>query len=229
MSPFGGDARGYGAGSALRKLAAALVALAALAGGAAAEVRILALGNSLTAGFGLPEDQGFVPRLDAWLAAHGAPDVTIVNGGVSGDTSAGGLARTGWALEDDIDGVILELGANDMLRGIDPGVTQANLDGILTEIGDRGLPAIVAGLPAPPNYPPDYRKAYKAMFRDLATEHGAIYYSSFLAGMGQGRSIREIMRLMQSDGLHPNAAGVQAIVDHIGPVVLELVAEARDR
>jgi acyl-CoA thioesterase I len=229
MSPFGGDARGYGPRSAPAKLAAALAALVMLAGAAAAEVRILALGDSLTAGYGVPDGHGFVPRLDAWLAAHGAEDAVIVNGGVSGDTTAGGLARIDWALGDDIDGVLVELGANDMLRGIDPAVTRANLDGILTAIEARGLPAILAGLPAPPNYPADFRRAYKAMFRELAEEHGAIYYSSFLGGLGQGRSIREIMRLFQDDGLHPNADGVQAIVDHIGPVVLELVEEARDR
>jgi acyl-CoA thioesterase I len=224
-----GTVRGYGAVRALRNLGLAIAVLVGVAGAASAEVRILAFGDSLTAGFGLPDGAGFVPRLEAWLADHGAGDVTVVNGGVSGDTSAGGLARIGWALGDDIDGVIVELGANDMLRGIDPGVTQANLDGILTEIDAAGLPAILAGLPAPPNYPEDYRRAYKAMFRDLAREHGAIYYSSFLAGMGQGRSVRQIMRLMQSDGLHPNADGVAAIVDHIGPVVLELVAAARQR
>jgi len=229
MNPFGGDARGYGVRSVAAKLAAALLALLALAGGAAAEVRILAFGDSLTAGYGVPDGEGFVPRLDAWLAAHGAADVVVVNGGVSGDTSAGGLARIDWALEDDVDGVIVELGANDMLRGIDPGVTRANLDGILTAIEAEGLPAILAGMPAPANYPEDYRKAYKGMFRELAAEHGAIYYSSFFGGLGQGRSIREIMRLFQSDGLHPNPDGVQAIVDHIGPVVLELVAEARER
>ena len=227
MSPFRGDARGYGPSSAPAKLAATLAALVLLAGAAAAEVRLLALGDSLTAGYGLPDGEGFVPRLEAWLAANGAPDVVIVNGGVSGDTSAGGLARIDWALGDDIDGVIVELGANDMLRGIDPAVTRENLDGILDAIDARGLPAIVAGLPAPPNYPADFRKAHKSMFRDLAREHGAIYYSSFLAGLGQGRGIREIMLLFQDDGLHPNAEGVQAIVDHIGPVVLELGAEAR--
>jgi acyl-CoA thioesterase-1 len=229
MSPFGGDARGYGPRSATAKLAAILAALLALAGAAVAEVRILALGDSLTAGYGVPDGEGFVPRLDAWLAEHRAEDVVIVNGGVSGDTTAGGLARIDWALQDEIDGVIVELGANDMLRGIDPGVTRANLDGILTAIDARGLPAILAGLPAPPNYPADYRRAYKAMFRDLAEAHGAIYYSSFFAGMAEGRNVPQIMFLFQSDRLHPNARGVQAIVDHIGPVVLELVAEARER
>jgi acyl-CoA thioesterase I len=102
-----------------------------------------------------------------------------------------------------------------------------NLDGILTAINRRGLPVILAGLPAPVNYGEDYRKAFKATYRDLAKAHGAIYYGSFLAGMDQGRSVRQIMGLMQPDGIHPNAAGVQAIVEHIGPVVLKLVAEAR--
>ena len=125
--------------------------------------------------------------------------------------------------------VIVALGANDMLRGIDPGVTEANLDGILTEIDDRGLPAVVAGIPAPANYPRGLSSGLAAMFRDLAEKHGAIYYSSFLGGLGEGRSMREVTRLMQPDGLHPNAEGVQAIVDHIGPVILELLAEVRQR
>ena len=106
--------------------------------------------------------------------------------------------------------MIVELGANDMLRGIDPGATRANLDGILD--GDRRPRAAgaLAGIPAPPNYAEDYREAFKAMFRDLAAEHDAIYYSSFLGGMAEGRSMREIIRLMQPDGLHPNAEGVAA-------------------
>jgi acyl-CoA thioesterase-1 len=218
---------GYGAWRGLRNL---LITLAlVMAAPAAAEIRVLAFGDSLTQGFGLPEDQGFVPQLQAWLRENGVVDVVVVNGGVSGDTTAGGLQRIDWSLGDDIDAVIVELGANDMLRGIDTRVTRANLDGILTAIAARGLPAILAGLPPPPNWGEDYRRAFKAMYRDLAAKHGAIYYSSFLGGMGQGRSIQEIMRLMQPDGLHPNAAGVEAIVEHIGPVVLELVAEARLR
>jgi len=227
MDPFG-DAGGYGVfGRLAKRLAAALALGLLVAAPATAEVRIVALGDSLTAGFGLPEAEGFVPRLDAWLAAQGAADVTVVNAGVSGDTSAGGLARVDWALAEGADAVIVELGANDMLRGIDPAVTRENLAGILDAIEAKGLPAILAGIPAPPNYPADYRKAWKAMFRDLARSHDAIYYPSFLAGLGEGRSIRQIMRLFQSDGLHPNAEGVQAIVDDIGPVVLELAAKAR--
>jgi acyl-CoA thioesterase I len=217
----------YGAGAMWRNLAMCCLLLLVAAPAARAEVRILAFGDSLTQGYGLPEAEGFVPRLQAWLNAHGAGDVTVINAGVSGDTTAGGLARIGWSLGDDVDGVIVALGGNDLLRGIDPAETRANLDGILSEIEARGLPMILAGLPAPPNYGEAYRKAFHAMFRDLAEEHGAVYYRSFLAGMGQGRSVRQVMRLMQSDGLHPNAAGVQAIVDHIGPLVLDLVEAAR--
>lgn len=213
-----------------RLLAAGAVAFAlGSAGPAAAEVRLLAFGDSLTAGFGVPEADGFVPRLEAWLHANGAPDVTVVNAGVSGETSADGLARIGGALTPDIDGVILELGANDVLRGLDPRVTRRNLDAILDAIDAHRLPVLVTGIPAPPFRPDAERRAWKAVFRDVAAGHGALYYPSFLAGMGQGRSVPEIMRLMQRDGIHPNRAGVRAIVEHIGPAVLELVALARER
>ena len=154
---------GHAARCATSPLAAA--ALLALAGSAAADVRILAFGDSLTAGYGLPEADGFVPQLQAWLHANGAPDVTVINAGVSGDTTAGGLARIDWTLGDPVDGVIVELGANDMLRGLDMGAMRKNLDGILTAIDAKGLPVLLAGLPAPPNYPEDYRKAFKAAFR----------------------------------------------------------------
>lgn len=214
----------YGALARLRNLA---LALALMAVPAAAEVRILALGDSLTAGYGVPEGEGFVPQLQAWLRAHGAADVVVVKGGVSGDTTAGGLARVNWALQDDIDAVIVELGANDMLRGVDPAVTRANLDAILDAIGAKGLPSIVAGLPAPPNYGEEYRKAFRANFRTVAEEHEAIFYPSFFRGLGEGRSIPQIMRLFQQDGLHPNADGVAAIVGDIGPVVLDLIAAVK--
>jgi acyl-CoA thioesterase-1 len=206
----------------------ALVLASALAAAtpALAEVRILAFGDSLTAGFGLAEGEGFVPQLEAWLHAHGAPDVTVINGGVSGDTTAGGLARLDWALEGDVDAVIVALGANDMLRGLDTGAMRDNLDAILDAIDARGLPGLLAGLPAPPNYGPEYRKAFKAAFRELAAEHDAIYVSSFLGGMS-GRSVREVLALMQDDGMHPNARGVEANVATIGPAVLELVERAR--
>lgn len=221
-------ARAYGALGRIRNLGLAVIVMAAAALPALAEpVRILAFGDSLTAGYGLPEDMGFVPQLNAWLAAHGAADVTVVNAGVSGETSAGGLARIDWALGDPVDGVILELGANDLLRGLDPAGTRKNLDGILTAIGKRDLPVILAGVPVPPNFGAEYQAAFKAIYPDLAAQHGAILYPSFFKGLGQGRGMMEIMGLFQGDGLHPNARGVEAIVADIGPVVLDLVARAR--
>ena len=195
---------------------------------AAAEVTILAFGNSLTQGYGLPESDGFVPQLQRWLDANGAGDVTLINAGVSGDTTAGGLSRIAWSLDDSVDGVIVALGGNDVLRGLQPDQIRANLDGILTEIDKRDLPVILAGLPAPPNYGSEYQTAFRAIFPDLAEKHGAIYYKSFLGGLGDGRNMLQVMGLFQSDGIHPNAEGVTAIVEHIGPVVLDLAAEARE-
>jgi acyl-CoA thioesterase-1 len=213
----------------MRNLVLALAALLALAQAAAAEIRILAFGDSLTAGFGLPEGEGFVPQLQAWLRANGAPDATVLNAGVSGDTTAGGLARIDWALGDDADAVIVELGANDMLRGLDVAEMRANLDGILDAIDARKLPALLAGIPAPPNLGADYARSFKATFKDLAAEHDAIYVGSFLSGMGRSGSVREVMRLMQRDGLHPTAEGVRLNVEAIGPSVLKLVERARAR
>ncbi len=204
--------------------ALAFVALAPAV--ARAEVTILAFGDSLTAGAGLVEAEGFVPQMQDWLHRHGAGDVTLINGGVSGDTSAGGLARIDWALTPEVDGVIVELGANDMLRGLSMAKMRTNLDAILDRIDAKGLPALLAGLPAPPNYPKDYQKAFKDAFRDLAAKHQAIYVSSFFAGMS-GKGMGQVMAMMQPDGLHPNAKGVAANVEAIGPSVLELVKLAR--
>ncbi|MFO1144342.1 MAG: arylesterase [Amaricoccus sp.] len=228
MSPSAGGCvpGAYGARVFLRKFALALALALAAAAPALADVRILAFGDSLTAGAGLPEADGFVPQLQAWLHANGAPDVTVINAGVSGDTSAGGLARIDWALNDDVDGVIVELGANDMLRGLSMAKMRTNLDGILDRIDAKGLPALLAGLPAPPNYPKDYQKAFKDAFKDLAAEHDAIYVSSFFGGMS-GKGMAQVVALMQPDGIHPNADGVKANVAAIGPAVLELVKRAR--
>lgn len=202
-----------------------------VAGPALADVRILAFGDSLTAGYGLPPEEGFAPRLQAWLADHGAADVLVINAGVSGDTTAGGLARIDWTLSDPAnpaDAVIVELGANDLLRGLDPAQAKANLDGILAAIQAKGLPVLLTGVPVPGNFGPDYQAAFKALYPDLAEKYGAILYRSFFSGMGKGRSPAEVMALMQRDGLHPNAEGVEAIVAGIGPSVLELVERARD-
>lgn len=220
----------YGLAGALRNLAftiALATTSAAAAPLAAQPVTLVAFGDSLTHGYGLPEEEGFVPRLQSWLRANGAPDVTVVNAGVSGDTSAGGLARIDWTLSEPADALILALGANDVLRGIDPDVTRANLDGILTATDARGLPVLLAGIPAPGNYGPDYQARFDAIFPDLAAKHGAILYPNFLAGLGDRPDLTTVGPLMQPDGLHPNAAGVTAVVAAIGPAALELVAAAR--
>ena len=210
----------------LRAVVAA-ACLAACAGPAPAEVRILAFGDSLTQGYGLPEELGFVPQLQAWLDGMGADDVELVNAGVSGDTTAGGRARIAWSLTDEVDAVIVALGGNDMLRGLDPGMVRENLDAILDAIDARGLPVLLAGIPATPNWGEDYAQAFEAMYRELAAEHDAIYYPSFLGGMTRGRSLADALALMQPDGIHPTADGVVEIVEDIGPSVLELAEAAR--
>lgn len=218
----------YGVARRLCNALAALLLVLTACGSAAAEVRILAFGDSLTQGYGLPQEEGFVPVLQEWLRTHGADDVVVINGGVSGDTTAGGLNRIGWALSEDVDGVIVALGGNDLLRGLDVSQMRQNLDGILTAIDAKGVPAILAGLPAPVNYGKEYAQEFRQMFVDLAETHDVILYPSFVGGMGNGRNMFQVMRLMQRDGIHPNAKGVQANVDMIGPEVLELVRLARN-
>ncbi len=190
------------------------------AGVAQAQQRVVAFGDSLTAGFGLPVEEGFVPQLEAWLQAQGA-DVVVVNAGVSGDTTSGGLARVDWVLGEGADLVILELGANDMLRGVAPSVARANLDAILADITGRGIKVLVAGMLAPPNYGVEYRAEFDAIFPELAQKYGAALYPFFLMGLGQADGLMAFYALLQSDGMHPNAEGVKLIVEDIGPMVLE--------
>ncbi len=194
---------------------------------AAETVTIAALGDSLTHGYGLPPEEGFTVRLEEWLNARGA-DVVIVNAGVSGDTTAGGKARLDWTLTPEIDAVIVELGANDMLRGFDPALTRANLDAILEGVAARGLPALLAGIRAPSNYGPDFKRDFDAIYPDLAAKHGALLYPDFFAGLDAEADIEAARKLMQSDGIHPNAEGVERIVADIGPLVAELARRARE-
>lgn len=189
---------------------------------AGAATRIIAFGDSLTAGYGLPPEEGFVPKLNAWLAAHGA-DAVVVNAGVSGDTTAGGLARLGWTLGEPADAMILELGANDMLRGLDPAAARANLDQILAAVTGKGMRVLIAGVPVIGNYGPEYQASFRAIYPDLAQKYGAALYPSFFAGITKDRSPEAARALIQADGLHPNAAGVAAIVEDIGPEVLKLL------
>lgn len=183
-------------------------------------LRLIAFGDSLTHGFGLDQGDGFVPQLDAWLAAQGHPEIEVVNMGVSGDTTAGGKARLGWALGDGADALILELGGNDMLRGVDPAVSRANLKAMLDELAAQGIPVLLAGLEAPLNYGPEFKAAFDGMYADLSAEYGTLLYPSFVEGLVGNPG------LMQPDGIHPNTDGVAKIVEGIGPLVLELIAQA---
>jgi acyl-CoA thioesterase-1 len=211
---------GYGALAGARNLTfAALLALPARA-----EVPVIvALGDSLTAGYGLPEGEGLVPQLQAWLAAEGR-EAQVVNAGVSGDTTAGGLARLDWSLTPETDALIVALGGNDMLRGLDPDEARANLDAILTRAGDRGLPVLLVGLAAPGNYGPDYRARFDAAYPELAAAHGALLVPNLFAPlMAEGSDPAALARFFQADGIHPNAEGVARIVDGLGPQVLALI------
>lgn len=213
---------GYGASGPARKAGALVFVLAAalLAGAAMAETRVIALGDSLTHGYGLPPADGFVMQLQDWLHANGAPDAVVVNAGVSGDTTAGGLARFEWSVGEDADVLIVELGGNDLLRGVEPAASRANLDGILAKADARDLPVLLTGMQAPLNYGPDYKAAFDAIYPDLAKEYGALYDPFFLEGLVGEPG------LFQSDGIHPNAAGVAKLVERFGPLVLDLIARA---
>ncbi|WP_420568316.1 arylesterase [Thalassovita sp.] len=182
---------------------------------------IMAFGDSLTAGYGLMDHEGLVPQLRDWLAAQGQ-EVRVINAGVSGDTTAGGLARLEWSLTPDIGGIMVTLGGNDMLRGIDPASARENLRGILQIASDNGLAILVVGMPGPVNYGADYKQEFEAMYPELATEFGALFAPSFFAGLGEGTPA-ELQPLFQPDGIHPNATGVGMIVQELGPHVLKLI------
>lgn len=197
-----------------------------LAQGAAAQQgpTIVAFGDSLTQGYGLIEEDGFVPQLRGWLATQGQ-DATVINAGVSGDTSAGGLARVEWTLTPDVDGMILALGGNDVLRGLDPLVTRANIEGILKAAQVADVPVLLVGMQAPGNYGADYKAAFEAIWPELAQQYGALYFESFFKGLGEG-DLAAARAYFQADGIHPNAEGVGLIVDAMGPSVLDLIAAA---
>jgi acyl-CoA thioesterase-1 len=199
------------------------------ASGAAAEpVTIAALGDSLTQGYGLPPDDGFVPQLERWLKAQGA-DVTIINAGVSGDTTAGGLSRIDWTLTPEVGALIVNLGGNDLLRGIDPAASRANLDAILTKAEERGIPVLLVSLRAPRNYGVEYKADFDAMYPELARKHGALLAENFFIPLIDQRTERLDPVLMQTDGIHPSAEGVARVVENLGPLVLKLVERAQPK
>lgn len=218
----------YGAGVALSKMRMATVCLCTVTAAHAEPVEILALGDSLTAGYGLPEADGFVPRMQAWLEAEGL-DVELINAGVSGDTTAGGLSRVEWSLNGTTDAIMIALGGNDLLRGLDPSVSRQNLEGILKVAQDNELDVLVVGMEAPGNYGPDYKAEFDAMYPELANAYGALYFPRFFEGLASvGESPAELRHVMQPDGIHPNADGVALIVDAMGPALADLVARASD-
>ena len=213
----------------MRTVRNAAVAVLALTSSVFAEpITIVALGDSLTAGYGLADQgDGLVPQLESWLRARGA-DVVVQNAGVSGDTTAGGLARIDWALGSDADAVIVTLGGNDLLRGLDPAGSRANLEGILKEVQARGLPVMLVPLAAPGNFGPEYKAAFDGMYVDLAAQYGAVLAGDFFDGLrvaGADPSDPSTMAaFMQADGIHPNPEGVKLIVEGLGPKVEELLA-----
>jgi acyl-CoA thioesterase-1 len=183
-------------------------------------LRLVVLGDSLTAGYGLPPSEAFPAQLEAALLTGGS-DVKVINAGVSGDTAADGLARYEWAVFSGADALVVELGANDMLRGIPPEITKKALAAILDKARAAHLPTLVAGMRAAPNLGPEYDKAFDAIYPELAEAYGAILYPFFLDG------VAGVAKFNQLDGLHPTAAGVAVIVNRILPAVEDLLGRAK--
>ncbi|THD48604.1 MAG: arylesterase [Bradyrhizobium sp.] len=199
----------------------AIFAALSLAGAAAARpLRLVALGDSLTAGYGLPPGQAFPDVLGRALKAKGW-DVEMVNAGVSGDTAADGLARFDWSVPEGADAIIVELGANDMLRGGDPAATEVTLAHILAKAKDAQMATLLAGMVAAPNYGEDYKRRFDAIYPELAQRFGVTLYPFFLEGVAGERN------LQLGDGLHPNRDGVERIVEGILPSVETTLNEVK--
>lgn len=212
----------YGVRWVSGKIAALVLAVSPAA--AAEPVTLLALGDSLTQGFGLVAEDGFVAQLENWLREAGAT-VEIINAGVSGDTTAGGAARVEWSLTPDVEAMIVALGGNDMLRGLDPGEARRNLGTILDVATARDLPVLLVGMKAPGNYGPEYKTAFDAIYPDLAAAYDADLFPDFFAGLGDA-DFAALQPFFQADGIHPNAQGVARIVEAMGPAVLQLIEKA---
>ena len=209
----------YGVARRLGKTMAGLLLLATPV--MADDVTVLALGDSLTQGFGLPEPDGFVPQLQRWLDTQGI-EATLINAGVSGDTTAGGAARVAWSLTPEVDAMIVNLGANDMLRGLDPAQARDNIETILKVAETEGIRVLLVAMPAPGNYGPDYKQDFDALYPELAQAYGTLFFDNFFKGLGSD-DLAELRAYFQNDGIHPNADGVARIVEALGPSVAELV------
>lgn len=188
-------------------------------------VVVAALGDSLTQGYGLPQGQGFVPQLQGWLDDQGV-EVELINAGVSGDTTAGGAARVAWTLTPEVDAMIVTLGGNDMLRGIDPAAVRQNLTTILSAAQEAQVEVLLVGMQAPGNYGPEYKQAFDSAYVELAEEFKVLLAGSFFQGFPNNDDPAAVQQWMQSDGIHPNPEGVKLIVEGLGPQVLELVQAA---
>lgn len=185
-------------------------------------LKLVALGDSLTAGYALPGTDSFPAQLERLLRDRGH-EVRVANAGVSGDTTAGGLARLDWSVPDGTDGVILELGANDALRGLDPAAAERNLEQMLQRLHTRAIPVLLAGMIAPRNLGPDYVSAFDGIYPRLAAKYNVVFYPFFLEGM-MGNPALDI-----GDRLHPNAKGVAVIAKGILPQVEALIARIRGK
>lgn len=222
---------GYGVLSGIgKRLSAVFLSIALMATAPtvaqAQTVRIAALGDSLTQGYGLLAHEGFTAQLQDWLDAQGTA-ATIVNAGVSGDTTSGGVSRVDWTLTDDIDALIVALGGNDVLRGIPPELARSNLDTIMAAGAAKGVPMMIVGISVPSNYGQDYKTDFEAIYPDLAEKYGALYFESFLKPLTDLGDMSETIKThVQSDGVHPNAHGVSVIVNAMGPMVADLAARA---
>ena len=180
--------------------------------------RLMVFGDSLTAGYGLPQDQAFPTQLEAALRAKGT-NITVINAGVSGDTTSGGLARLNWALASNPTHVLVELGANDMLRAVEPSLTRRNLDYIVRELKARNIKVMLAGMYASPNLGRAYTDAFRSLYLDLAKKHGIALYPFFLDGVAAKQDLN------QDDGIHPNARGFAVIVKRILPSIEKFLSE----
>jgi acyl-CoA thioesterase I len=204
------------------KFSAALACVFLMINAAAAQtVTLLALGDSLTAGYGLQPSDAFPVKLEAALIARGH-DVKVINGGIAGDTALDGASRVDWALTEEVDAVIVEFGANDALRGLPVPQAEQALDQLLGKLAERKLPVLLAGMRAPPNLGPEYQAAFDGMYGRLAEKHGSLLYPFFLDGVAAETTLN------QADGMHPNPAGVDVIVSRILPSVERLLEQVSD-
>lgn len=217
----------YGVNSVLRNVVA-LFFVAILPLHAVAEQTgktIIAFGDSLTQGFGLPTADGFVPQLEAWLDQNGF-DAKVINAGVSGDTTQGGASRIAWTLAEPADLIIVALGGNDALRGIAPSVVRANLEAILQTTQSYKVPVLLVGMSAPLNYGAAYKAEFDAIFPDLASDFDVPLYPVFFQALiGEGAILPDLQTYFQADAIHPNAAGVREIVLDIGPVIAKALGD----